>query len=208
MKERFDFEKGQLSMKDTTDDPIVLLNKWVENAKTQGVHEYQAMVISTLNSEHNISSRVVYFRDVIEGGFVFYTNFNSQKATEIAVNNNVAINIFWKELEQQIRINGSIKKVTPEISDAYFNSRPRESQIGAWASNQSEQIPNREYLEKELIRFQQEFEGIPVPRPKHWGGYIVSPSYYEFWQGRKSRLHDRISFEKMNDGWKKYRLAP
>ncbi|MDC3337756.1 pyridoxamine 5'-phosphate oxidase [Flavobacteriales bacterium] len=208
MKERFDFVKGQLKMHETPKDPGVMLDAWLQNAQANSVSEYQAMVVATVDNKHQVSTRVVYLRDIIADGLVFYTNFNSQKGLDIKKNGEVAINFFWKELEQQIRIQGTIKMVNPDVSDAYFRERPRESQIGAWASDQSKQIPNRAYLEQQLIRYQNEFDGGPVPRPEHWGGYKVIPHYFEFWQGRKNRLHDRICYSKKNGLWSKSRLAP
>lgn len=208
MKERFDFVKGQLKMHETPKDPGVMLDAWLQNAQANSVSEYQAMVVATVDNKHQVSTRVVYLRDIIADGLVFYTNFNSRKGLDIKKNGEVAINFFWKELEQQIRIQGTIKMVNPDVSDAYFRERPRESQIGAWASDQSKQIPNRAYLEQQLIRYQNEFDGGPVPRPEHWGGYKVIPHYFEFWQGRKNRLHDRICYSKKNGLWSKSRLAP
>ena len=208
MKERFDFVKGQLKMYETPKDPGVMLDAWLQNAQANSVSEYQAMVVATVDNKHQVSTRVVYLRDIIADGLVFYTNFNSRKGLDIKKNSEVAINFFWKELEQQIRIQGTIKMVNPDVSDAYFRERPRESQIGAWASDQSKQIPNRAYLEQQLIRYQNEFDGGPVPRPEHWGGYKVIPHYFEFWQGRKNRLHDRICYSKKNGLWSKSRLAP
>lgn len=208
MKERFDFVKGQLKMHETPKDPGVMLDAWLQNAQANSVSEYQAMVIATVDNKHQVSTRVVYLRDIIADGLVFYTNFNSRKGLDIKKNSEVAINFFWKELEQQIRIQGTIKIVNPDVSDAYFRERPRESQIGAWASDQSKQIPNRAYLEQQLIRYQNEFDCGPVPRPEHWGGYKVIPHYFEFWQGRKNRLHDRICYSKKNGLWSKSRLAP
>lgn len=208
MKERFDFVKGQLKMHETPKDPGVMLDAWLQNAQANSVSEYQAMVVATVDNKHQVSTRVVYLRDIIADGLVFYTNFNSRKGLDIKKNSEVAINFFWKELEQQIRIQGTIKIVNPDVSDAYFRERPRESQIGAWASDQSKQIPNRAYLEQQLIRYQNEFDGGPVPRPEHWGGYKVIPHYFEFWQGRKNRLHDRICYSKKNGLWSKSRLAP
>ncbi len=208
MKERFDFVKGQLKMHETPKDPGVMLDAWLQNAQANSVSEYQAMVVATVDNKHQVSTRVVYLRDIIADGLVFYTNFNSRKGLDIKKNSEVAINFFWKELEQQIRIQGTIKMVNPDVSDAYFRERPRESQIGAWASDQSKQIPNRAYLEQQLIRYQNEFDGGPVPRPEHWGGYKVIPHYFEFWQGRKNRLHDRICYSKKNGLWSKSRLAP
>ena len=208
MKERNDFTKGNLSEKDVPKDPQLLLNKWLENAADQGVTEYNAMVFSSLGSGDRLSSRVVYLRDFVDDGLVFYTNYNSRKGLEVSENNLVALNFFWKELEQQIRIEGRVDLVSDQLSDAYFKKRPRESQLGAWASDQSECISSRGFLENRVKEFERKFEGADIPRPPHWGGYVVIPDYYEFWQGRKSRLHDRIVYEQGTDGWGKMRIAP
>jgi len=208
MKERNDFTKGNLSEKDVPKDPQLLLKKWLENAADQGVTEYNAMVFSSLGSGNRLSSRVVYLRDFVDDGLVFYTNYNSRKALEVKENNLVALNFFWKELEQQIRIEGRIDLASDQLSDAYFKKRPRESQLGAWASDQSECISSRGFLENRVKEFELKFEGADIPRPPHWGGYVVTPDYYEFWQGRKSRLHDRIVYEQGTDGWDKMRIAP
>ena len=208
MKERNDFTKGNLSEKDVPKDPQLLLNKWLENAADQGVTEYNAMVFSSLGSGNRLSSRVVYLRDFVDDGLVFYTNYNSRKGLEVSENNLVALNFFWKELEQQIRIEGRVDLVSDQLSDAYFKKRPRESQLGAWASDQSECISSRGFLENRVKEFERKFEGADIPRPPHWGGYVVIPDYYEFWQGRKSRLHDRIVYEQGTDGWGKMRIAP
>ena len=208
MKERNDFIKGNLSEKDAPKDPQLLLKKWLENAADQGVTEYNAMVFSSLGSGDRLSSRVVYLRDFVDDGLVFYTNYNSRKGLEVSENNLVALNFFWKELEQQIRIEGRVDLVSDQLSDAYFKKRPRESQLGAWASDQSECISSRGFLENRVKEFERKFEGADIPRPPHWGGYVVIPDYYEFWQGRKSRLHDRIVYEQGTDGWGKMRIAP
>jgi len=208
MKERNDFIKGNLSEKDAPKDPQLLLKKWLENAADQGVTEYNAMVFSSLGSGNRLSSRVVYLRDFVDDGLVFYTNYNSRKGLEVSENNLVALNFFWKELEQQIRIEGRVDLVSDQLSDAYFKKRPRESQLGAWASDQSECISSRGFLENRVKEFERKFEGADIPRPPHWGGYVVIPDYYEFWQGRKSRLHDRIVYEQGTDGWGKMRIAP
>ncbi len=208
MKERNDFTKGNLSEKDVPKDPQLLLKKWLENAADQGVTEYNAMVFSSLGSGNRLSSRVVYLRDFVDDGLVFYTNYNSRKGLEVSENNLVALNFFWKELEQQIRIEGRVDLVSDQLSDAYFKKRPRESQLGAWASDQSECISSRGILENRVKEFELKFEGADIPRPPHWGGYVVIPDYYEFWQGRKSRLHDRIVYEQGTDGWGKMRIAP
>jgi len=151
---------------------------------------------------------VVYLRNISDEGMVFYTNYNSQKGKNISASNKIAITFFWVELERQIRIEGTVKKVSEELSDKYFAARPRESQLGAWASNQSETIKNRAELEENLKHFTEKFKGVDVPRPPHWGGYIVEPTKFEFWQGRPSRLHDRLIYTKNNNEWVISRIAP
>ncbi len=189
------------------DNPFDLFDNWMKNAVEQGQVEANAMSISTLSSSHKISSRIVYLKEMIDNTFVFYTNYNSLKGQDIASTNVGSILFFWPQLQQQIRIEGRIIKVEEQISDAYFASRPRASQIGAWASHQSEILGNREELElriKELeLRFPNE-----VPRPSNWGGYALIPDYFEFWQGRPSRLHDRFAFKLQTTNWLINRLNP
>lgn len=166
------------------------------------------MNISTVDSENRPSSRIVLLRDVNENGFVFYTNYLSRKAKEIKEKNFGAINFFWPELERQIRIKGELEKVSTKVSDDYFALRPRGSQIGAWASPQSSKIESREILEQNEKYFTEKFQNQAVPRPENWGGYLLKPDYFEFWQGRENRLHDRVSYEKKEDNWVIFRLAP
>jgi pyridoxamine 5'-phosphate oxidase len=171
--------------------------------------EPYAMTLSTVNKENRPSARVVLLRDLSTGGFTFFTNYLSRKGHDIAVNPFAALNFFWPDLERQIRIEGKIVTLAAADSDAYFASRPRGSQIGAWSSPQSELIESRELLEQNVEQFTQQFEGKEVARPAHWGGYCLIPDYIEFWQGRESRLHDRICYFQHSDGsWVRSRLAP
>lgn len=206
MENRSDFLKGSLNDTEIPTEPYVLFNTWLDNAK-QTVSEADAMVISTV-FEGEVSNRIVYLRDMLEGNLVFYTNYESEKGRSFITNSNCSILFFWKELEQQIRIKGFVSKAPEELSDRYFNARPRESKLGAWASEQSKEIPNREYLESRVQQFDEKFNDTEVPRPDFWGGYQIEPYYFEFWQGRASRLHDRIVFVKQNDSWKIKRVAP
>ncbi len=208
MEDRSEFLKGHLSEIDSPDSPFKLLKNWIEGAQKMEVDEYSAMVLSTNSSAGSPSSRIVYLRDFHQEGLVFYTNYNSKKGREIAHDNRVAVNFFWKELEQQIRIEGIANKVSDQISNKYFDDRPRGSQIGAWASYQSEQLSSRSELEGRVREFEEKFADSAVPRPPHWGGYVIFPDYYEFWQGRKGRLHDRMVYQKDADGWTKIRLSP
>jgi len=167
------------------------------------------MSVATVGKDMQPSLRLVYLRDISENGFVFYTNYGSQKAEDIAENNKVALNFYWVELERQIRIQGKVFKVSEEMSDTYFNSRPRESQIGAWASAQSTELTSRQVLEEKVIELTKKFENQSIPRPKHWGGYIVQPSKIEFWQGRPNRLHDRLVYTRTEtNDWEISRIAP
>lgn len=187
-------------------EPFTLLRKWLEEAKSTAA-EPNAMVISTVDAQGKPHSRIVYLKEEIAETFVFYTNYNSDKGKDILQNPNVHLMFFWPELERQLNISGRAEKVAEAMSDAYFASRPRMSRLGAWASNQSERLEAREVLEKRLQEFSERFPD-EVPRPSHWGGYQVIPEAIEFWQGRPSRLHDRIRFEKEGGNWLIYRKNP
>ena len=206
---RHDFTKQSLDESSVDDNPLEQYAKWFEEAVGAQVLDPKAMVVSTVDKEGKPSSRVLYVRGVKENGFLFYTNYASKKGKELSENPNVAVNIFWPELERQIRMEGVVEKLSADESDAYFASRPRESQIGAWASAQSETIENRETLVTLVNSFTKKFkENDTIPRPPHWGGYFIKANYFEFWQGRPSRLHDRIAFRLVNDKWSKGRLSP
>ena len=181
----------------------------MENALAAKVLEPTAMTLSTATKKGIVGSRIVLLRDLDKKGFNFFTNYNSAKGREMKENKNVSLNFFWPELQRQVRITGVIEKLPEKASEKYFASRPRESQIGAWASNQSEVLTNRQELESRVEKLFIEFDGKKVPRPKHWGGYRVKPTQIEFWQGRQSRLHDRFLFKKSRTGkWTMSRLNP
>jgi len=205
---RRDFADQEINRDELPDSPYPFFEKWFNEAVTSKILDPYAMVISTASSVGNPSTRVVYMRDLSEDGLIFYTNYNSSKGIDIDENPKASTLFFWGELERQIRIQGHVKKVSNVQSDSYFSKRPRASQIGAWASNQSNEISSREELEQKVKEFEQKFSGIDVPRPPHWGGYIISPSSFEFWQGRPSRLHDRFLYSKEGDLWKIKRLSP
>lgn len=205
---RRDFAGKPLNEDSVEENPIDQFQIWMEEAINAQLLDPYAMSISTVADNGQPSTRIVYLRDIYPEGFIFYTNYDSQKGKNISINNKVALNFLWSELERQIRVEGEVEKLNKEASDAYFAKRPRESQIGAWASNQSQLIRNRQELEDKVTFYTDKFKGIPIPRPAHWGGYLVKPTKIEFWQGRPSRLHDRIVYTKNGERWEQSRLCP
>ncbi len=207
-KLREDFTRGTLSEKEVKKDPFVQFTQWLQQAVDAEVPEVQAMNLATVSAEMKPSSRIVYLREFEDNSFTFYTNYNSNKAMALEINPNAALTFFWPELERQIRIEGVVEKLSDGRSDAYFNARPYESKIGAWASEQSHVLKSREALEKKIINYKMMFTPDSIMRPEYWGGYLVKANYYEFWQGRASRLHDRISYRMEDNHWIVSRLAP
>ena len=205
---RRDFASKPLSKSDLNENPMEQFATWMEEAVNAQILDPYAMCLSTVSSAGHPSSRIVYWRDVSENGFVLYTNYNSRKGIEIASNSRVALNFHWSELDRQIRIEGSIKKVPVEMSDAYWATRPRESRIGAWASAQSSIVSTPEQLQNSVKELEAKFGDGEISRPAHWGGYVVIPERLEFWQGRPSRLHDRFVYIKNGDGWTMEQLSP
>lgn len=205
---RYDFAKQQLDEKDVNADPILQFEKWFKEAIEAKVNEPNAMTLATATKEGKPSARVILLRNFNEEGFVFYTNYTSRKGLEIMENPNAALLFFWPELERQVRIEGVLKKQTLEESDSYFNTRPRGSKLGAWTSAQSKVIASRKLLDEEYEKLSKKYPDEDVPRPSYWGGYILKPTHIEFWQGRPSRLHDRILFTLEKNNWKIERLAP
>lgn len=205
---RRDFANRPLDENSTPENPYALFERWFEEAVGAQVLDPYAMIIATADHAAQPSSRVVYMRDISEKGLIFYTNYQSHKASDLDSNPKIGALFFWGDLERQIRIEGLVEKVSAETSDAYFASRPRESQIGAWASEQSSEITSREELEARVKLFEAQFKDGEVPRPPHWGGFLIKPFLFEFWQGRPSRLHDRIVYTLHQDSWKRSRLAP
>lgn len=206
-KLRSDFTKGTLSENDANADPFLQFESWLKQALESEVPEVQAMNLATV-MDGKPSSRIVYLRKVNNHKFWFYGNYNSKKGKSLEANPHASLNFFWPELQRQIRIEGTVKKATEDNSDNYFNSRPDESKIGAWASAQSHKLASRQELEEKLESLTQQFSGKEIPRPEFWGGWVLKAHYYEFWQGRKSRLHDRICYELKNGNWDIFRLAP
>jgi|SRR5690554_2192957 len=204
---RREFNFDSLEEKDAPQLPLNLLHQWLEDAIQANVKDANAFVLSTVQNEE-VDSRVVLLRDAYEEGLEFYTNYDSKKGQDIKQNKQVAINFFWVDFDRQLRIKAKVEKLSDELSDKYFASRPRESQLGAWASHQSDVLASRETLEKSIQEFEKKFEGQTVPRPKYWGGFLAIPYYYEFWQGRASRLHDRLCYEKVENKWQLKRLYP
>ena len=185
-----------------------MFNDWFEMALESDKDNAISFVLSTVSSENIPSSRVVLLRGVDENGFTFFTNYESEKSKDIEVNNIVSANFFWEKLEKQVRITGKAIKISESDSDKYFSSRPRDSQLGAWSSNQSSIIDVYYKLMSKMDEFKEIFKGKEVERPLYWGGYCIEPEKVEFWQGRPSRLHDRLLFTKEKTIWKKERLAP
>lgn len=201
-----DFDQGSLEGH-FGHEPFKLFSEWYTEAFNTNQPEPNALTLSTVNAEGHPSSRIVYLKELVDKKFVFYTNYSSQKGKDIAQNNYVSILFFWPGLQRQIRIEGRVEKLSEEMSDDYFASRPRESQLGAWASHQSEVLDDRETLLKRFTYYAEQFPN-EVPRPPHWGGYALIPTIVEFWQGRPSRLHDRIVYEWKNNDWIVMRKNP
>jgi pyridoxamine 5'-phosphate oxidase len=205
---RKDYKLRSLSEIDVAANPISQFTTWWNEAIASNIDEVNAMTLATADASGRPSARIVLLKGVSENGFEFFTNYESNKGKEMAANNKVALVFFWKELERQIRIEGTVSKLTEAESDEYFLSRPVESRIGAWSSPQSSVIENRDILEGNVLKTTATFDGKEITRPPFWGGYIVKPSCIEFWQGRSNRLHDRIAFFLENDTWSIKRLAP
>nr|WP_317632579.1 pyridoxamine 5'-phosphate oxidase [uncultured Flavobacterium sp.] len=206
---RKSYDKSALDENEIPQDPMNLFHKWFKETEDfGGVEEVNATTISTIGLDGFPKSRVVLLKKYNEEGFVFYTNYNSEKGKAIAQNPNICMSFFWPSIERQVIIKGVAEKTSELDSENYFHSRPKGSQIGAVVSHQSEVIPNREYLEERLKSLDAEYEGKEVPRPEHWGGFLVKPVSVEFWQGRPNRLHDRIRFTLQDDfDWKIERLS-
>ncbi len=207
---RKSYEKSQLLENNIPEDPMNLFHRWFYETEEQGnIEEVNAMTVSTIGLDGFPKSRVVLLKKFNEEGFIFYTNYNSEKGKAINNNPNVCLSFFWHSMERQVIIKGIAEKANPVISDNYFESRPDGSKLGAIVSPQSQVIESREFLDKKLKELENEFQSKPIPRPDYWGGFLVRPVEVEFWQGRPNRLHDRIRYHLQDDYfWKIERLAP
>lgn len=203
---RKNYLRGELLESKIDPNPFKQFELWFEEVLNSDTYEPNAMILATAN-ENKPSARVVLLKGLDDKGFKFYTNYNSRKGKELSANPNASLLFYWMELERQVRIEGKVEKLSREESLEYFNSRPLESRYGALASNQSEIIPNREYLEQKFSVLREKYGDFP-PMPDYWGGFILIPNLFEFWQGRPGRLHDRIVYEKSDNLWKIYRLSP
>ena len=206
---RRQYSQETLDESSVPENPVELLMTWIEEAANARALDPNAMVLSTVDEQGKPHGRVVLLRDMWKHQYpVFYTNYQSQKAKDIAHHPFVSLTFYWPELERQIRIEGEAKKLHDKKNDEYFSKRPRESKIAAWASEQSKEISSREELDERFQSFMKAFEGKEVKRPPHWGGFYIIPALYEFWQGRPNRMHDRIRYLKEENRWKISRLAP
>jgi len=207
---RKSYERNPLIEDNIPENPMELFQKWFYEADaTDGIEEANVMSVSTLGLDGFPKTRIVLLKKYTWEGFIFYTNYDSEKGRAIQANPKVSLNFFWHSLERQIVIKGQAEKIAPNLSDGYFESRPKGSQLGAWASDQSQEIESRDALDEKLNSFEKKFEGQEIPRPENWGGFIVKPVSIEFWQGRPNRMHDRILFALQEDyNWRVSRLQP
>ena len=206
---RQDYKRSVLDDDAVGHDPISFFQKWFGEAELSQVTEINAMTLATADGNGVPHARIVLLKGLDKGDFIFFTNYDSAKGVQISQKPCAALVFFWKELERQVRVEGTIEKIAPEESDSYFRSRPAGSRIGAWASPQSQPITDRNILDANYAKYEEEFSKREIPRPPHWGGYKVTPNHIEFWQGRSSRMHDRILFTKDEAGeWTRSRLAP
>ena len=206
---RQEYTQRSLDRPDVLPDPVAQFERWFADAQQAQIHEPNAMHLATVSADGRPTARIVLLKGIEDGNFLFYTNYRSQKGQQLQQQPYAALTFFWPELERQVRIEGAVSKLSDERSTAYFHSRPRGSQLGAWVSPQSEVIANRTVLEQRQRELAEQFGNQPIPRPPHWGGFALRPDRLEFWQGRPSRLHDRLRYQRQNeDQWVIERLAP
>tara|TARA_B100000614_G_scaffold199716_1_gene180865 strand:- start:182 stop:832 length:651 start_codon:yes stop_codon:yes gene_type:complete len=207
-KIRVEYEDKPLNVEDLDTNPLEQFNIWFQIAIDAEVNEANAMAISTISKEGTPRSRYVLFKDIVEDQLVFYSDYESSKGQEMEQNPNISGLFFWPELHRQIRLEGIVSKTSDEVSDSYFASRPRGAQLSAIASSQSSEIEGRETVEDRIKELEKEFDGKDIPRPDNWGGYAIDISFWEFWQGRRSRTHDRFIYIKNDNSWEITRLSP
>jgi pyridoxamine 5'-phosphate oxidase len=205
---RRDYTKQELSESEVAENPLNQFMEWFEQALSAELIEANAMTLATATDSGVPSARIVLLKGVDEKGFRFYTNYESRKGRELLENPNASLCFFWAPLERQVRIEGTVEKLSAEESESYFHQRPRKSQLGAWASKQSSKVESRDELARRFEEIEDRFADQEVPLPEFWGGFLLRPTRIEFWQGRKSRMHDRICYEQEGDSWTTYRLAP
>lgn len=205
---RREYKLNKLSEETVHKNPFRQFDKWFKEMLNTGTIEPNAMILATTNTKAKPSVRVVLLKKIDNKGFTFYTNYKSRKGKNLSENSFASLLFFWPELERQARIEGKVKKISRSESQKYFDTRPLESRLAAWASEQSKIIPDRNYLEQRFEKFENEFSGKKISLPPNWGGFILVPDYFEFWQGRENRLHDRICYKKVKRNWKIFRLAP
>ena len=205
---RTNYQKFELTEETVNNDPILQLTAWLNDAIENQKADPTAMVLSTIDREGNPESRVVLLKELKAEGLIFFTNYDSKKGQQITINPHVSVVFFWPELERQVRIKGKAEKISEEDSESYFLSRPLDSQLGAWASPQSQVIESRQVLDNNYVHFKQHFENQEITKPPHWGGFLIRPVYFEFWQGRSNRLHDRLEYVPAEKSWQIRRLAP
>lgn len=205
---RKEYSDKPLSEGELLADPLEQFLKWFKEAIDAEIYEPNAMVLGTISAQGTPSTRVVLLKELNQGGFVFFTNYSSRKGEEISLNPNASLLFYWPELHRQVRIEGALQKTTEDENQEYFAVRPRGAQIGAWASRQSTLLSSRHELEEKVREVDEQFQGKDVPCPPFWGGYRLVPTYLEFWQGRRSRLHDRLAFSNREGEWTVRRLSP
>lgn len=206
---RKSYEQQALSENTMPTHPVEFFEQWFKEVQSEGsIEEVNAMTLATVNSQAQPQARIVLLKSFSKEGFVFYTNYDSDKGRSMESNQAVSLSFFWPNLERQVIVLGTVSKVSPAVSDAYFASRPKGSQLGAWVSQQSQVIASFQQLQDRLEALKKEYENKPIIRPNHWGGYVVVPKSIEFWQGRPNRLHDRVRYRIENKNWIKERLSP